>query len=182
MIGNDVIDRVQSRLESNWKRKGWLDKLFTASEQRDITQAADPELWVWLLWSMKEAAYKVYNRTTGLAAFMPLQLRCSNITFSEGKVTGTVCVKEEGYYTQSLVTTDFIHTISGPQNNLGQATVCLEHREKVTRRQSQKHYFFKDAAGMPYLAERASGRVHTVSYSHHGRFEAIAFFPKNSVL
>ena len=29
MIGNDVIDLQQSRQESNWQRKGFLEKLFT---------------------------------------------------------------------------------------------------------------------------------------------------------
>ena len=28
MIGNDIVDLVQARFQSNWKRKGFVQKLF----------------------------------------------------------------------------------------------------------------------------------------------------------
>jgi hypothetical protein len=33
MIGNDVVDLALAQKESNWKRKGFLNKLFTSVEQ-----------------------------------------------------------------------------------------------------------------------------------------------------
>ena len=36
MIGNDIIDLDVAKTESNWKRKGFLDKIFTANEQFQI--------------------------------------------------------------------------------------------------------------------------------------------------
>ena len=67
MIGNDVIDLTLANQESNWKRKGFLQKLFSASEQQRILKSANPSQMVWILWSIKESVYKAnlrmdYNR------------------------------------------------------------------------------------------------------------------------
>ena len=34
MIGNDVVDLRRALVESNWKRKGFLTKVFSDSEQQ----------------------------------------------------------------------------------------------------------------------------------------------------
>lgn len=60
MTGNDIVDIKQAAAESNWKRKGFLEKIFTPHEQEYIGQSALPEEMVWKLWSMKESAYNIY--------------------------------------------------------------------------------------------------------------------------
>ena len=40
----------------------YLDKLFTKEEQEYIITATNPSIMVWALWSMKEAAYKLYTQ------------------------------------------------------------------------------------------------------------------------
>ncbi len=62
MIGNDIVDLRLSRKESNWKRKGWIEKIFTTIEQHYIFEADRPEIQIWKFWSMKEAAYKAHQR------------------------------------------------------------------------------------------------------------------------
>jgi len=57
MIGNDIVDLELALKESNWKRKGFLNKIFTNEEQLLISSAINPEIMVWNLWSRKEAAY-----------------------------------------------------------------------------------------------------------------------------
>ena len=79
MIGNDIIDLALALKESNWKRKGFLDKIFTKNEQLLILNTQNPEVMVWNLWSRKEAAYKIYNRQTGIRGYFPLQLECFNM-------------------------------------------------------------------------------------------------------
>ena len=39
MIGNDIIDLSAAKLESNWQRRGFLEKQFTKNEQRQILSA-----------------------------------------------------------------------------------------------------------------------------------------------
>ena len=38
MIGNDIVDLDLARKESNWKRKGFLDKIFSLQEQQFDSQ------------------------------------------------------------------------------------------------------------------------------------------------
>ena len=64
MIGNDIVDLALTRKENNWKRNGFLDKIFTVKEQILITNSENPEFTVWNLWSRKEATYKIINRQT----------------------------------------------------------------------------------------------------------------------
>ena len=72
MIGNDIVDLELARKESNWKRKGFLDKIFAKNEQLLIFNAENPDTMVWNLWSRKEAAYKIYNRQTQIRGYFPL--------------------------------------------------------------------------------------------------------------
>ncbi len=60
MIGNDVVDLALAKVESNWQRKGYLDKLFTTKEQNLIFCSENPTIMVWILWSRKEAVYKIH--------------------------------------------------------------------------------------------------------------------------
>ncbi|MGB7841855.1 MAG: 4'-phosphopantetheinyl transferase superfamily protein, partial [Salinimicrobium sp.] len=62
MIGNDVVDLQLASRQSNWRRKGFLEKVFSAEEQQQIIASARPDRLVWLFWSMKEAAYKAHQR------------------------------------------------------------------------------------------------------------------------
>ena len=74
MIGNDVVDLVLARKESNWKRKGFLNKLFTSFEQELIQKAPNQDEMVWMLWSIKESVYKAYQRINYNEGFYPIKI------------------------------------------------------------------------------------------------------------
>ena len=76
MIGNDIVDLNLAKTQSNWKRKGYLDKIFTENEQNLIFESENPTAKVWNLWSRKEAAYKIYNRSTNIRVFNPKKFDC----------------------------------------------------------------------------------------------------------
>lgn len=159
MIGNDVIDLAQSRKESNWQRKGFIEKLFTADEQQLIKKYDEPEIMVWLLWSMKEAAYKIYNRQTKIREFSPKKLVCFieslDINHSFGKV---VCYKNI-YHTKTILSLESIHTVAVTDFKDLNNVIEVENKEIV-----------KDENGIPYL-KISSNTVQDISISHHGRFE-----------
>lgn len=79
MIGNDLVDLKLAAKQSNWQRKGFLDKLFTPKEQGCILNSSNPFETVWLLWSMKESAYKAYLQTHNERFFAPKKLACNLI-------------------------------------------------------------------------------------------------------
>ncbi|MDQ6530854.1 4'-phosphopantetheinyl transferase superfamily protein [Flavobacterium sp. LHD-85] len=158
MIGNDVIDLVQSRIESRWQRTGFIDKLFTIEEQRFINDYDKPETMVWLLWSMKEAAYKIYNRQTKIREFSPKKLCCFLDSINSHLISGKVICNENVYYTQSTFSLENIHTIAVDNLENIKNIIEVENKEII-----------KDENGIPYL--KINNMLQDVSISHHGRFE-----------
>lgn len=154
MIGNDVIDLALARKESNWQRRGFLQKLFTQAEQRLILDSANPELMVWNLWSRKEAAYKIYNRETSVRAFIPLQLICN----FDDSYSGTVIVKGKVLFTKTSICEQQIHTIAVSNREDFTKIISLDHATEILKK-----------SGIPFLADG----LKPVSISHHGRFKAV---------
>ncbi|MGO4771217.1 4'-phosphopantetheinyl transferase superfamily protein [Flavobacterium sp. W22_SRS_FK3] len=161
MIGNDVVDLLQSRQESNWRRRGFVEKLFTIEEQVLIKKDANPEILIWLFWSMKEAAYKIYNRQTKHREYIPKKLICTIISNSNSYITGQVTCEKNVYYTKTTILTDSIHTI---------AVISFNDLNNVI--EIENIGVFKDQHGIPYLNDTSNG-IKDVSVSNHGRFEKI---------
>lgn len=163
MIGNDVVDIMQSRHESNWQRTGFLEKLFTIDEQHLIRENADPERTVWLLWSMKEAAYKIYNREIKERSYIPKKLVCSILMRDKNYITGKVSCFENVYHTKTIISKESLHTIAVSNS------AHLNHVIEI-----EKKGIVKDHNGIPYLLPNAfSTTIQDVSISHHGRFEKV---------
>lgn len=156
MIGNDVIDLALAKKESNWQRKGFLNKLFSVSEQSLLWSAEDPEKMVWILWSCKEAVYKIYNRETNVRAFIPLKINCLDYTFDGNYWYGKVHCNQKEYYTKTIVDAEFIETI---------AVTKWEDFESVKHHSPSKKFHKID--GIPYQYD-VSGSLVPVSLSHHG--------------
>lgn len=112
MIGNDLVDLDQADKDSDWRRKGYLDKIYTHQEQQLILKSQNPSQVVWTLWSMKEAAYKIYSRETNIRTFAPTSLICSMLNFSNN--TGLVSINNRTYYTKSSLSKSYIHTLAAP--------------------------------------------------------------------
>lgn len=155
MIGNDIVDLALAKKESNWQRNRFLDKIFTKNEQQMILNDANPEIMVWNLWSRKEAAYKIYNRETGIRGFFPLQLACS----FENATLGTVSIKKKIYFTQSKIENDSIYTI---------AVAEKKHFDKIENISSSYEIYKNN--GIPFIIDSTSKIKKPVSITHHGRF------------
>ena len=154
MIGNDIVDLALARKESNWKRNGYLNKIFTEQEQFLIKKAPDSELMVWNLWTRKEAAYKIFNRETGKRGFFPLLLKC---IFEDEKV-GTVVILDKSYFTKTISQDNAIYTIAVAQEldfikieNLNPETVTIVKKNSI-----------------PFLLDAATVVEKPISITHHG--------------
>lgn len=162
MIGNDIVDLALAQKESNWQRKGFLDKIFTQNEQLLILNAENPAMVVWNLWSRKEAAYKIYNRKTQIRGYFPLRFECFDLEIIDGIVFGKVVLKNFVYYTKTVITDQFINTIAVENIQDFDKIKTLENRTNIRKRNGIPHYFKK------------GNRVpRPTSISHHGRFEQI---------
>ena len=191
MIGNDIVDLAQAKQESNWRRRGFLEKVFTAHEQQLIHEAGDPDQMVWLLWSMKESAYKLMVRQTHKRTFAPKKIVCSLSEFSNMTITGTV-VYEEKYQTRSLLTPDYIATTAFPSDSIEvkytETIVTLSDPTYQTQQRAIREHIKQQSAGLFGVSEKAiqikknkigipelivdNSSLIPLSISHHGFYGA----------
>lgn len=167
MIGNDVIDLALARTESNWRRTGFLEKIFTDKEQLLINNSTNPELLIWNLWSRKEAAYKIFNRETGIRAFIPKQLEC----FYTNNSRGFVLCNGNYYYTLTTIENDFLHSI---------AVTDIAYFDKITLVDARATIVKKE--GIPFLQCHNKLELQPVSISHHGRYHRTITLKENTIL
>ena len=153
MIGNDVVDLALAKAESNWQRKGYLNKIFTTKEQNLIYSAQNPTVMVWILWSRKEAVYKIIRQENGTRGFYPL--RIENRDYKRG----IVVFEEQLFYTKTTIDENFIHSIA-LQNQAFSRVVELSTTTSLYKKNE-----------IPYLIQE--NRVVNLSKSHHGRYEKV---------
>lgn len=154
MIGNDVVDLVLAKTESNWKRKGYLDKLYTASEQKWIHTAADPDEMVWLLWSIKESVYKAYQRIRYQHGFYPIKIKIEFLQKNGCEYESVIELFGVKFYGKSLIADQIVSTIAVQNKNDTEKVIYFDQL-----------VYIKDENGLPILEHSRQ----PVSVSHHGR-------------
>lgn len=158
MIGNDIVDLKLAKVQSNWKRKGFLDKIFTINEQNIIHKSLNPAIEIWKLWTRKEAAYKVFNRQTGIRGYFPRKLECSTEEIKSESSDGFVVIDDAKYYTKTFVNKNFVYSI---------ASNSIENLKKIRLvHPDEKIIKIND---LPYTQHSKK----PVSITHHGQFERI---------
>ena len=190
MIGNDVVDLKKARTQSNWQRNGFLNKVFTKKEQQVIKNAKDSFTTVWLLWSMKESAYKIYSRQHNVRFFAPKKFECDiNNSQHVVKFNNTV------YFTKSSITINTIYTVATLNINefvasdffkLKNDTYAFQNNTSYERLKYEisnqlnipiaKIKIEKDSNGIPHVNHE---KINSISISHHGVFGAYAFIKCN---
>lgn len=181
MLGNDVIDLNQAKIESNWNRRGYLDKIFSESEKELIFSARDCDTMVWLLWSMKEAAYKIVNRQLGKRFYSPQSFLCGFQQLSDEQAVGTVQFNDEQFFTQSSISDSSIHTIALSEDTWFEKVkvhhlVNEQHYLDVFNDHADGYQLQKTELGVPYLMNEPEGIPQPASISHHGQYLAIVHF------
>ena len=179
MLGNDIVDLKKSALESNWQRKGFLDKIFTKEEQQEIWTAPNPEIMVWLFWSMKEAVYKIINRESLERFYSPQKFECKILFINDGKAKGAVVYNETTYFTESDLDANYIYTLAHAEiSNLKKISthyLCNATNYKNYFKLKYGHCIQKNLFGVPEILDFKLKTKKPVSISHHGRYLAIAY-------
>jgi phosphopantetheinyl transferase (holo-ACP synthase) len=185
-IGNDIVDLNLAKTQSNWQRKGFLEKQFTQKEQREILNAENPFLKVWLFWSMKEAAYKCYTQKFEARFFAPQKFECSLTSEEIGKVV----FKGNVFYTTSFFNALYVYTTAretkekvaifsavGLPNTIdSDLKIKLASAIGVPSEAIEKRKTF---IGAPLFYHREELVTPSCSISHHGNYGAFAFTLEN---
>jgi len=180
MLGNDIVDLDLAKIQSNWRRKNYLDKIFNAEEKLLVTSAEKPDVMVWLLWSMKESAYKIYNRKTNKRLFNPFAFQCTILVFNNKIAQGFVKYNTSQVLTSSEIKTGFIHTIATdeilfPKKIKVWASQYHLNYQAFFNKQTPGYQIYKNTRGLPEMKNLHNKTLHDVSVSHHGDYACIVF-------
>ena len=195
MTGNDIVDRATAAAESNWRRKGFLEKIFTPQERQYILDAVLPDEMVWKLWSMKESAYKIHARQYGERSFSPQKINCSIVTGS----TGRAGINDIIYYTITTTTENYIYSIAGLSEGCNASVInscfvlpriepvkqqAFIHDKMISQYASacgiikKNISVIKDKNGIPSLYCSNDDLRIPVSITHHGDHAAFTIYQK----
>lgn len=179
MLGNDIVDLKFAKLHYNWRRKGYLNKIFSARELELINSSKSEDTMVWVLWSMKEAAYKCYNRSTSERLFNPQAFECALFSSCNNSANGVVKRNGQSFFTKTEISKNYVHTLaySGTlmldylsvhhhQNNAAYS-VAFTHSTNCSLQKDRNH--------LPEVVDKKTQHKHIASISHDGRYLCIAF-------
>ena len=179
MVGNDIVDIDLARTQSNWRRPRYLSKLFTAYEQELIHSSNKQTLKVWTLWSMKEAAYKLYTQIHPGRFYSPKSFECSfengpavsfkSFCFKLNTITTDSYILSEAYLKNEHVISKVINLQKKPNAIKEQALKLFS--AKLNCKVSEVSYT-KSGYGVPYVCY--NNEKYYLSISHHGKYGAIA--------
>ena len=193
MTGNDIVDLATAGAESNWKRRGFLQKIFTQQEQQYILNASIPDQMVWKLWSMKESAYKIHTRQYGGRFFAPQKLSCTLLN----ETTGHVTINTVSYQTITYTAKYYIYSIARPEEyftpdfhncSFGIPSQHAGDQQKfiyeklitdyaaIQREDKENFIVLKEKNNVPYLYYEKEKIKIPVSITHHGNYAAFTIY------
>tara|TARA_R110000868_G_scaffold198456_2_gene444745 strand:- start:3631 stop:4200 length:570 start_codon:yes stop_codon:yes gene_type:complete len=188
MIGIDIIDIAEAKRTSNWERPRFLEKLFTLNEQQLIYASKNPFIMVWRLWSMKEAAYKLYTQTHPERFYNPKQFQCEIIgvklkvkykdfqCFINTKIT-TQYILSEASLIENKITSKYLKLTFSDFNSQSKITkealiAAVSDQLNILK---SKLKISKSEFGIPSMYYNAKKLNIRISLSHHGNFGAYGF-------
>ncbi len=184
MIGNDLVDVEIAFSEKKSENRRFIEKVFSLQEQKLISQSEDKETTLWLLWSMKEAAYKAHQRIVGHAPKLnPRDYKCRLLNFSN---LAEVQVSSSFYFINYTCTDRFIHSIA-TESSVVTVFEKIYYKNQDTKSSFIKDYsnknglapgnisIEKDGFGIPFIIDENTKNKVPVSLSHHGNFTAYIF-------
>jgi len=191
LIGNDIID-LEVPISRNWNTKRYLDKLFNPKEQKYIALACSPKSTMQLLWSLKEASYKAHQRRFNLPRkFNPIEFQCKLTLENNTSIQGLVNIDRQTYYTNSTITSAFIHSVATLKKDQATSIKIFEGKkalhneiiaefslileEPMALLKIQKNNNF-----IPNIIKNNLKLDHAFSPSHHGKFSAFVIALMNS--
>lgn len=185
MLGNDIVDLAEAKQNSNWKRPRFLEKLFTPNEQHFIKSSEFPFVMVWRLWSMKEAAYKLYTQLHPSRFYKPKQFEC-NIK----NLKGTVNYQDFKCFLTTQITSQYILSEARlVHTDLSSEVLEIESRSVITQSailkaqlvsklaehkklSKQDLEIVKSEFGIPSVYYKSQKLDLGISITHHGYYGA----------
>lgn len=173
MIGNDIVDLAKAKAESKLFRSRYLAKICAPSEIEAILNSSDSFVSFWRIWTMKESAYKAFQRQLNFQpVFNPFAFVCE----LESSVLGKVIYKNSCVLIKTLREQNFIYSEvndSSPTQTFFGCTADFLSRIKSEYNLNAIPEVIKNEIGVPDL-NLDSGKL-CFSKTHHGDFQAFQY-------
>ena len=190
MIGNDIVDIAYTRLTTDYRRKGYLEKIMNDHEQFLIKASLEPFLQTWRLWSMKESAYKIHANKVDYRIFNPSQFKCNVIDDLRGEVS----IGSDKYFTQTELNDNYIFTQASENESTKIHHRVSELEQSKHKIQSQRCHsalleaivksrildrsnteIIKNSNGKPEVYYNSTKLDIDISLTHHGMYAAYSY-------
>ena len=190
MIGNDIVDLGLAQKASDWKRKGYLTKIFTPLEQKLIEESKDSFKMLWRLWSMKESGYKLYLQSGGKPFYNPTKIECRLCSISDGSIeigsfTAETHTCEKNNYLFSIAKKNLQATFKSKVfcvegENPSEVSAYCHHYiialiSREMRLPSLLFQLRKSKSGAPILEYKDQAIETPISLSHHGLYGLVSY-------
>lgn len=177
IIGNDLIDLEIALDKPRRNNDRFLSKVFSDNEIKQIRLHSQPELAIWKIWSMKEAAYKAHQRLFHIPARLdPFTYECDLDNLSVSKNQNIYIIKSVQDEDQIYSWIEFknLDHIKLPYSTSYKSEFLKEFSIR-TGHDLQNIELRKNKLGIPELFLMNTGTSLPISITHHGRFAAICF-------
>lgn len=201
MLGNDIIDLEEVLHSGQAKRVGFQERICTLAELSPLQRFFSRELSIWILWALKESAYKCYIQAGGLPVFAPKKFTVAVETISELQVSAHLHTPVGQFKGQIQVNSTYliaeswrselalqpIHRGIQILNAKFQKEKSILLKQAFCQHFSKSHQVDigelevrKDHLNVPaiYLAEEKL--PYTLSLSHHGSWGLFSYRNENS--
>jgi hypothetical protein len=201
--GNDIV-ALKIIDKPRTIHPAFYSKFILPSEQALYELPGLPfENFVWLLWSVKEAAYKYLQRHDHELIFSPSKIIVQSIKSSAGFesaqwgggacYTGTVMQDEHALYYRTIVHEEYITTVVNDDESFANVYWGVQHIDQVDSKSQSAgvrsfildklRSFFpadvlsikKSPAGYPMLFNGGKQSDILLSFAHHDRYVAYSF-------
>jgi phosphopantetheinyl transferase (holo-ACP synthase) len=198
MVGNDVVDLADAEAQGAARHPRFDVRVFAPDERRRIAAADSEAPLRWILWTAKEAAYKLARRRDPACIFSPIRFVVALDTAPDTKrgatLEGHVRHADEAYPVRVTLDGDCVHAVVTAPGRSFARVAASSHRLGDTDLGAEPSQAVRDFAIFelaPLLgADAASlsirsreriprlqlhaGQTADLSLSHHGRFVAYA--------
>ncbi len=188
-LGNDVVDLNYSRTSPKYLEK--LKRLsLSPKEYASIDHSG--ELMPWILWSLKESAYKSFVKLGYRSRFNPKSIEVVSLSFKDRKWVASMVQNDTCIYSVTEVTPHTIYTVTSTENsssidsavrelngnespaNYVRKLAILAFSLKAVMKESDLT-ILKSEDQIPYFYANTDLPDADLTLSHHGKYVAYAF-------
>ena len=191
MLGNDIVDLADPETSRGGQHPRFDERVFASCERAALARSSDPTRLRWMLWAVKESAFKGLRRTQPGTVLSPVQF----VVDLDSQLHGTGSYRDQHYCASVELDRDCVHAIVSDDltragtlwgsRRVADGTVAdiaasQQARSLALDRISARLGIDRSELGIervgriPHLLHRGACTLATLSLSHHGSYVSFA--------